>query len=869
LGEFDPVIEKNISALIPQQFPDFYREEGPTFVEFVKTYYKWLESSNNSLFHSRRIFDYKDIDNTTDDFLLFFKEKYLTQIQLTSETNTTQLLKHSLDLYRSKGTERGLDLLFRAVFGVPTSVYYPGSDIFRLSDGKWVVPQYLEVSLSEHNVLLVNKQIEGLDSGATAFVQNVIRRTVKGKLIDILYISAINGVFKTGEHVKHSVLTVPQYPVIIGSFTDIIVSSSGTGAGFSVGDIVTIISDFGEQATARVVSISDTTGLVSLDLLFGGYGYTANAEVLISEKVLTVDTLSIHSNTEYFGIFETVTQPLANINYLLATGAFVVGENVFTYFGGGAEDGAGKILAITTINSTAGELMITVFSGNMENLNFFNTANVITAEQDVTNGYFDYTATANVIGWNSDAVLDLEDVTGAFVTSEEIVQVTAVNNFVTNGVSTFIRNVIGSNLTITLANTNWQFTFQTGLRVLGLTSGASGNVQNIAVDVGVVSVTNSFVNTVGAYFFGNDTNANGEITVIGQGTGAALALDTFIYTETVSLGNDFISGHVTTALNEDPWATPISFPANSSANLECIIDDCLGYENVAIGQIASLTGLNKGTGYTKGPVIRIHEPWTYPFDERGGSVIEFENATGDFAIGEEITQSASSGRGEVVSVNTTHMFVDRLRLLDADDFVNTTNSTTLIVGTDSAVQANVLSVIDDPTRRYIGLNALIDNEVQTQSGAITDLDVIDSGFGYVNGEIISFAASDTIQGEEGSGTISLQTHGEGAGFYKKKGGFLSDQKRLFDGDFYQEYSYQIKSSLTLDFYIDMLKQVIHVAGTKPFGKLLHKAFANTPLNANTAAVGTFTPTDFWLMENGVDFVLQEGGTDIIYLERYT
>ena len=359
------------------------------------------------------------------------------------------------------------------------------------------------------------------------------------------------------------------------------------------------------------------------------------------------------------------------------------------------------------------------------------------------------------------------------------------------------------------------------------------------------------------------------MTRVGQGTGATAAVGTFIYTETVSLGNDEISGHLATVLNEDPWATPISFPANTSANLECIIDDCLGYENVAIGQIASLSGINKGTDYTKDPVIRVHEPWTYPFDERGGSVIEFENATGNFAIGEEITQSASSGRGEVVSVNTTHMFVDRLRLLDADDFVNTTNSTTLILGTDSAVQANVLSVIDDPTRRYIGLNALIDNEVQTQSGAITDLDVIDSGFGYVNGEIISFAASDTIQGEEGFGAVSLETHGEGAGFYKKKGGFLSDQKRLFDGDFYQEYSYQIQSSLTLDFYIDMLRQVIHVAGTKPFGKLVHKAFANTPLSANTAAVGTFTPTDFWLMENGVDFVLQEGGTDIIYLERYS
>jgi len=364
-----------------------------------------------------------------------------------------------------------------------------------------LVPQYLEVSLSENNVLLVNKQIEGIDSEATAFVQNVVRRTVKGKLIDILYISAISGVFRTGEYVKHASLTSDQYPVIIGSLTDIIISADGSGAGFSIGDIVTITSDFGEQAVARVVSISDITGLVSLDLLFGGYGYTANAEVLISEKVLTIDTLSIHSNTEYFGIFEPVTQPLANINYSAGTGAFVVGEDVFTYFANNDPDGMGKILAITTINSTAGELMITIFSGNMENTNFFNTANVLTAEQNVVNGYFDYTATANVIGWNADASLDLTTVSGSFQTGEEVVQVTAANTFVTNGISISVTNVIGANLTLGLSNTNWQYTFQTGLRVLGLASGASGNVQNIAVDVGVISVTNAFVNTVGAYFF--------------------------------------------------------------------------------------------------------------------------------------------------------------------------------------------------------------------------------------------------------------------------------------------------------------------------------------------------------------------------------
>src|SRR6185369_14806081 len=87
----DVRIERTIFNLIQRQFPSFYDTEGPLFVAFVTQYYQWLESANNALYHSRRIYDYKDVDNTTDQFLVYFKEKYLNNIQLTSQTDTKQL----------------------------------------------------------------------------------------------------------------------------------------------------------------------------------------------------------------------------------------------------------------------------------------------------------------------------------------------------------------------------------------------------------------------------------------------------------------------------------------------------------------------------------------------------------------------------------------------------------------------------------------------------------------------------------------------------------------------------------------------------------------------------------------------------------
>jgi hypothetical protein len=185
------VIEKNISQFIQNQFPSIYREEGELFVEFVKQYYEWMEQPDNVLYHSRNLLDNKDIDETVDKFVVDFKEKYLADVQLDTVTQTRKLIKSSLDLYRSKGTERAVKLFFRSIFGVDADIYYPGDDIFRLSDGRWVKPKYIEVSDSEYNYQFVNKQIVGVTSGATAFVERFIRRKIKSSYIICLSVSII------------------------------------------------------------------------------------------------------------------------------------------------------------------------------------------------------------------------------------------------------------------------------------------------------------------------------------------------------------------------------------------------------------------------------------------------------------------------------------------------------------------------------------------------------------------------------------------------------------------------------------------------------------------------------------------------------
>ena len=66
------ITEKTISNLIESQFPLFMQEGGPVFVEFVKSYYRWMEESGGVINEARHLGEYRDIDSTVDNYLIYF-----------------------------------------------------------------------------------------------------------------------------------------------------------------------------------------------------------------------------------------------------------------------------------------------------------------------------------------------------------------------------------------------------------------------------------------------------------------------------------------------------------------------------------------------------------------------------------------------------------------------------------------------------------------------------------------------------------------------------------------------------------------------------------------------------------------------------
>lgn len=175
------------------------------------------------------------------------------------------------------------------------------------------------------------------------------------------------------------------------------------------------------------------------------------------------------------------------------------------------------------------------------------------------------------------------------------------------------------------------------------------------------------------------------------------------------------------------------------------------------------------------------------------------------------TSSISQGIIKAGS-NTSQLRVKRI------NFENTFKEGVEVSGESSGATANVISIVEDSESLPIGLNASIEANVTTANGQVSQLQVIDSGFGYSNSEIVEFTAEDGIR--SGSAKVIIDGPGTGRGYYKSSKGFLSSDMYVQDGDYYQEYSYEVLSKISFDKYSDVFKSVMHTAGTKFFGSVL-------------------------------------------------
>lgn len=138
-------IKKKLSHLISGQLPEFVRAEYPQFVVFLETYYRFLEREGEVHDVLLNNTSWIDIDNTLDAFIPKFKEQFAGDFPDSALLDARRIIKYINEYYEAKGSANATELFFKMVLDTNISVLYPGDNILRASDGKWIKKNYIKV----------------------------------------------------------------------------------------------------------------------------------------------------------------------------------------------------------------------------------------------------------------------------------------------------------------------------------------------------------------------------------------------------------------------------------------------------------------------------------------------------------------------------------------------------------------------------------------------------------------------------------------------------------------------------------------------------------------------------------------------------
>lgn len=796
-------IEKSISFFIDQQFPDIYRQDGPELVQLVKDYYKFLESeSNQSNYVSRRFFEYKDVDTTLKSMLIFFQKKYMADLPLKEEI-VPFLTKNILDLYRRKGTPAGIETFFSIFFNeYDIEITYPAEKMLRVSDSKWRRGVYLQMFPNSNRFLspktetaysyadLISRNIEGSSTGAKAAVSRINFILLSGSKTPIIYIDEVQGNFaKYDEIVSNINGELVSFGTVNGSLNNFTVDldpSLVRTSGNQVGDIFNITADNGSGGKVVVTSVSNALrGQIEYEVLDGGYGYSVdNTSLLVSEQTLVIPNENLD-----FVLFETLRDDVGREG-------IVVGQNKSSI---GVKMNPGEEF----------ELARPIFA----------------IERDPS------------------TALPFQLITEKNVTSPGTL----------------------------------------------FPDGGNANTDVIA------SITNTT-----------------DIEVI----------------------TDVIQPFAGVNINAPDYeaAAPMSGSA-SPVNLSTPLDQAFDIQTITIGKIEVFRNVLPGEGYANQVFARAVDNVIKPFNRRQ-QIIRFQT-TGDagiFNVGEIITEDSTGLQGEVKEIDTAKGLISVVPF----SFDGFTGQNDIIRGNGD--QFAVGGVEIDFESRPMGDNALIGTETEFAVGQIDTVNIINSGFGYIDGSRADITDDEGVV--QASGFIEQQTQGISEGYWSsisshldgwvaeprkdehdilptadlamqvlrvavglstspaelelwaestasdgfayfdmnKDGNITSSDalvilrlstgltnnfseadferwntivapsmkqqawfklypnyytwvpvlsyytsgQRIQDSDYYQEYSYQIKSTLDKGLYEKALKQNVHLAGTKMFGDFSYK-----------------------------------------------
>lgn len=821
-------IEKSISFFIENQFPAIYREDGPELVAFVTEYYKWMETNENqSIYNARRLYEYRDIDTTLQRMLLFFKNKFLSELPF-DEENVRFIVKNILALYRRRGTTQGLKLFFQIFFQSEADVYFPARDVFKASASDWRVNSYVSLFPNSGRFYsaaldqtftyrdLNGKTVSGSISKASGIVDKINIITLNNTPTPVIYLNKMKGEFIGFDEILAKIDgELVNFGTVFGSLRSIDLQRNFGTTGNAIGDVLTVRSSQGVSGEVIVTEISETfTGQIEYTIEDGGFGYTTeNTKLLVSNQ-----NIKYSGNTQNSDFI-----PLERVQDQDGNQAIVIGfDENFVGFKLSANSEFTSNSTITTLDravnitasaadivvggitpkngSSPGDLYPDIGGSNSVKLNTIENAFTVSLITDVISNF----ANVSLDSSNYNDPPALVPMSGNTYGPE----------LVTNG--TFDANtdwtldsafVISGGVLSGLALPADENIFDLATQPISLEAGKAYQINfdvlsdinlqssdlsvRVVTDEGTISVENTSADP-GSYsgvFVSDTTGANLTIQAVFE----------------VPEGGDEI-------IIDNASVRQIGVTIGSK------LEDAFDLTPFEIGTIGEFININPGTDYINDVFAIAHDPVITPFD-RFPQIITLDEINASVSVGDIVSQNGTEGKITGISGKTLFVLPYTYYGFNEDSPLTYKNTEFAITAIETDYNAN-----------RFGFNADINAETIFATGRILAVEVINSGFAYSDGETVELIDSNGNVAARGTANArgvgitegywsSLVSHLNG---YTKtiaadgEDQYFNADKYIHDNDFYQEYSYQIISEVNRADYQELLEELVHVAGTKYF-----------------------------------------------------
>lgn len=718
------------SLLIKSQVPAFVRDEHGLFVQFLESYYSFLEQDGQLSYVSKNFLNFLDIDiiyqdiigdnhsdsmNDYHQFLQKFYDNFAAKIPDSLLANKNLLLKHAKEFYRSRGSEKSIRFLMRALYNEEVEFYYPKNDILRASDGKWFIEQSLNVKdFAVNNVANATcytqfrgRTIRGATSNSTCTVETVDQYYDNGTLVTELKISAVEQDFINGEQIFTFFEENGQVKHLsCNLFSGIIINTTVTNPG----------SGYIQGASVPVESNSGSGGIVIISKVV-----KANLDGKIKSVLVT-----------------------------LPGAGFRVGDPLL-FTGGGGKNAAAQI-----------------FSVNEDETFHPSSYNIVGSR---------------IIDIQAQQVANTTDPNEGF----------AYSNLATQYVNT-------TNLTIS--------TIPGSFVTEGTLSGAleTSNVYFETGDKMIVSNVEYYIletNRYGTYIRVNPPGLPGSltnetITVIKKPNANTTMANSMIYWSYANCG-PIVS-------------TIITNPGQNYVELPTVDVQSNSFVRTA-GILGRMEIIDGGRNY------------------QNGDQVEFINQPGDYGHGANAVVSLVDANGVIQQVTFYSTDGDNpggmgysLKSLPVANVITTTGNGANIMVTAIIADGELL----EATSNVIG--------------SIERLKVLSGGAGYLTNPTLNLAS----QGDGTAKAIANIVTGifTYPGRYINDDGHLSGYNFLQDRDYYQPYSYVIKSKVSTDKYRKVVKDLTHPAGMKMFGQFVYSDQNQQNVTANVVNTLIYTSNSY-------------------------